>query len=263
MSEGVDAEHELRCRPQWVWGLPLMPYTLAQALQRIRQLVERGTPSYFITANLHYAMLTDGDSRLRRVNERAAFIIADGMPLVWASRLLKKPVPERVAGADLIWKIAEQAASLGQRMFLLGGGPGIADEAGQRLREKYPGLQVVGTACPPFRELSPDETANLIAHIRAAQPHILFVAFGQPKGEYWIHANFEQIEVPVSVQVGASFDFVAGKVRRAPRIVQRLGMEWAYRLYQEPRRLLGRYARDSLFLFRMLLRRTRNAHSAK
>lgn len=241
----------------WVWGLPLMPYTTNQALDRIDRLIEAREPSYFITANLHYAMVSEQNKQLHEANKRADFILADGMPLVWASRILQQPLPERVAGSDLIWKMCERAAQKGRRVFLLGGAPGIAEEAARKLLEKYPGFTMAGIECPPFRELSATEEEEMFERIRASKPDLLLIAFGQPKGELWLARHFEKLLVPVSVQVGASLDFVAGKVRRAPRWMQRTGLEWAYRLAQEPRRLLGRYLRNTIFLVRMLLTRTR------
>jgi N-acetylglucosaminyldiphosphoundecaprenol N-acetyl-beta-D-mannosaminyltransferase len=242
-------------RTVWVWGLPLAPYTLDGALARIDELVAGRAPGYVITANLHYAMLSAEQTQLRDVNAGATFILADGMPLVWASRRQKTPLPERVAGSDLIWKLAERAAARGHRLFLLGGAPGVADAAVVELRKRFPGLTIAGTACPPFRSLAAQEEADLIRQVRDSRPDILLVAFGQPKGELWIADHYEKLQVPVCVQVGASFDFVAGKVKRAPRWAQRCGLEWAYRLAQEPRRLIGRYARNAVFLARMLIGR--------
>lgn len=241
----------------WVWGLPLAPFTIDHALDRIDWLIAAGKPSYFITANLHYAMLSDAMPRLREVNTGADFILADGMPLVWASRLLKTPLPERVAGSDLIWRMCERAARNGRRVFLLGGAPGIAAEAANQLKERFPSLIIAGTASPPFRELTPVEESELCDQIRNSRPDLLLLAFGQPKGELWLAERFEKLGVPVCVQVGASLDFVAGKVRRAPRWMQRTGLEWAYRLLQEPRRLVGRYLRNTFFLMRMLFTQTR------
>lgn len=240
-----------------VWGLPLKPYSLENALDRIDQLIDQRKPSYFITANLHYAMLSNQDERLRQVNAGADFILADGMPLVWASRLMKTPLPERVAGSDLIWRICERAARKGRRIFLLGGAAGIADEAARRLVENYPGLAIAGIACPPFRKLTPAEEKSLLTQIRDSRPDLLLVAFGQPKGELWIADHYEKLLISVSVQIGASLDFVAGKVHRAPRWMQRVGLEWAYRLAQEPCRLSGRYVRNAMFLVKMLISRTR------
>jgi N-acetylglucosaminyldiphosphoundecaprenol N-acetyl-beta-D-mannosaminyltransferase len=236
--------------PVWVWGLPLTPDTFEQALDRIDRFVASGRPSFFITANLNYAMLTDADDRLKRLNEQAAFLLADGMPLVWWSRLGPRSLPERVAGSDLIYGMCERAAAKGHRVYLLGAAPGVAQEAADNLVKRYSGLQIAGVECPPFRQLSADEETQQIDRIRAARPDILFVAFGQPKGEFWIVERLERLGVPVSVQVGASLDFVAGRVRRSPNWMRKTGLEWFYRLAQEPRRLARRYLDNILFLLR-------------
>jgi N-acetylglucosaminyldiphosphoundecaprenol N-acetyl-beta-D-mannosaminyltransferase len=236
---------------------------MADALSRIDELIGERRPCYLITANLHYAMLTHADPRLRKVNDGAAFILADGQPLVWASRLQRNPLPERVAGADLLWRLAENAAERGHRLFLLGGDAGVADETARRLCARFPRLQIVGTACPAIGGQSSAEQAALLELIRSTETDILLVALGQPKGELWIAENYEKLLIPVCVQVGASFDFAIGKIRRAPYWLQRLGLEWAFRLYQEPRRLFGRYARNFVFLVRMLIfhiRSERHSH---
>ena len=237
--------------PVWVWGLPLAAVTRAEAVEAVAGLIESRRPSFFITAGSHYAMLSHRDPRLAEVNARASFIVADGYPLVWGSRLLKTPLPERVAGSDLIFDLSRRAAREGHRLFFLGAGEGVAEEAARRLQERYPGLCVAGTDCPPFRELSAEEHAALLSRIREARPDILFVAFGQPKGELWLLENLEGLGVPVGVQIGASLDFVAGVVLRAPRWVQRIGLEWAFRMLQEPTRLGPRYALNAGFLLRM------------
>jgi N-acetylglucosaminyldiphosphoundecaprenol N-acetyl-beta-D-mannosaminyltransferase len=237
-----------------VWGVPFAPLTLEQAVASVSDLIRAGRPSFFITAPTHYAMLTDELPDLREINKRAAFIVADGKPLVWASRLQGSPLPERVAGSDLIFRLCEEAAREGFRVFLLGGGEGVAVEAASRLVERYPGLQIVGTECPPFREPTPAEEGALWERIRCARPDLLFVAFGQPKGERWIFGHYQRLGVPVSVQIGASLDFAAGRIRRAPRWMQDTGLEWAFRLWLEPRRLAGRYARNAWFIGRRLVR---------
>ena len=223
----------------WVWGVPFAPITLTEAVAAVSELIRAG-PSVV----LHHRAdaLCDADRAepdLRAINDRAAFIVADGKPLVWASRMQGSPLPERVAGSDLIFHLCEEAAREGFRVFLLGGGEGVAEEAARRLVARYPGLQIVGTECPPFREPTPEEELALLERIRRAAPDLLFVAFGQPKGERWIIRHLEDLGVPVSVQVGASLDFAAGRVRRAPRWMQKSGLEWVFRLSLEPRRLAG------------------------
>jgi len=236
--------------PVRVWGLPLAPVTFDRALDRIDQLIAAGRPSLVITANLNYAMLVDADPRLRTVTDRAGLVLADGMPLVWWSKLGPRPLPERVAGSDLIYSLCERAARRGYGVYLLGAGPGIADEAAAKLVAKYPGLRIVGVECPPFRKLSADEDREQIARIRTARPDILVVAFGQPKGEFWIDERLDRLGVPVCVQVGATLDFVAGRMKRSPKWMQKTGVEWVYRMLQEPRRLAKRYLNNILFLLR-------------
>src|SRR5262245_2883373 len=127
-------------RPVWIWGLPLAPLTFAQTLEKVEELIKAGQPTYFVTANLTYAMLTSRDRRVDQVNRAAALVLADGMPLVWASRYRPQRLPERVAGSDLVPALCERAAQHGYRVFLLGGAPGIADEAARRMCERFPGL---------------------------------------------------------------------------------------------------------------------------
>lgn len=237
-----------------VWGLPLLPATFAEAVDAVERMIESRRPGYFITANLHWAMLSDRDARLKQVNREAAFLLADGMPLVWYSKLKRRSLPQRVAGSDLIYGLAERAALRGYRVFLLGGEPGVAEACAARLQSLHPSLKIVGVEAPPFRELTTQEHAAMLDRIRAVRPDILLAALGQPKGELLIHANHQALGVPACVQVGASFDFVAGKVRRAPRWLQRSGLEWAYRIWREPRRMAPRYFRNALFLAKAVLR---------
>jgi N-acetylglucosaminyldiphosphoundecaprenol N-acetyl-beta-D-mannosaminyltransferase len=222
-------------------------------------LVRAGRPSFFITANVHYAMLTHQRPELRAVNARAAFLVADGAPLVWASRRAGRRLPERVAGADLIFDLAALAAARGYGVFLLGGAPGVAEAAARRLGAAAPGLRDVGVESPPYREPTPEEHAALVARIRAARPEILMVAATMPRGEIWTAAHLEELGVPLCVNLGAALDFAAGRVRRAPRPLQRLGLEWAFRAALEPRRLLPRYARNARFVLGRLLGEGRRA----
>jgi N-acetylglucosaminyldiphosphoundecaprenol N-acetyl-beta-D-mannosaminyltransferase len=238
----------------WVWGLPLARLTLGEVVTAVGARIAAGGPAYFITANTHYAMLTRKHPDLRAINARADFILADGAPLVWASRRTGRPLPERVTGSDLIFELSAEAARKQYRLFLVGGAEGVAEAAARRLVALYPGLPVVGTACPPFREWTDAEEADLIARIRAARPDLLLTAFTMPKGERWLAAQLEAMGVPVVVNVGAAIDFAAGRVRRAPRWMQRSGLEWAFRLGREPRRLFGRYARNAWFLACMVAR---------
>ena len=205
----------LTIEPVWVWGLPFAPMGLAETVETVSALIERGLPTFFITANTHYAMLTAENSDLQQVNARAAFLIADGAPLVWAARRRPVRLPERVAGSDLIFALSDLAARKSYRMFFAGGSPGVAEEAAHQLTARYPGLQVVGTECPSLHELTREEEAALIGPDQrgsAPDPH---GGVRTPKGERWIYQHLEELGVPVSVQVGASIDFAAGRIHRA------------------------------------------------
>jgi len=251
----------------WIWGLPLARLTYHETLDEVDRLIRRGRPAFFITANLHYAMLTSRHQRLRSVNDQAAFLVADGMPLVWYSRLVGRALPQRVAGSDLIYMLFERAAEQGHRVFLLGGAAGVAEEVARIAGERYPGLKIVGVEAPMLSELSPEDHQHLIARIRRVRPDLLLAALGQPKGELWLAENCQALGVPACVQLGASFDFVAGRASRAPKWVQRIGAEWLHRTWHEPRRMIPRYFHNAVFLMwavarDMMSRRERN-HTAR
>ena len=240
-------------QPVDIWGIPLAAVDYARTLDLVDELIERRDPSFFITANLHYAMLTARHRQLKQLNDQAAFIVADGMPMVWYSRLIGRPLPERVAGSDLIFMLSGRAAQRGHSLFLLGGAPGVAEQAAQNLTTAYPGLKIVGIDSPMLGQITEQEHEHLVWKIRTARPDLLFVAFGQPKGELWLAENYRSLGVPASVQLGASFDFAAGRIRRAPRWTHRLGAEWLYRISQQPKRMIPRYSADALFLAKSLL----------
>jgi N-acetylglucosaminyldiphosphoundecaprenol N-acetyl-beta-D-mannosaminyltransferase len=247
-------EPELALSREEVWGLSLARLTFAGTVEAVDWLIARRRPSFFITANLHYAMLSDRDPRLQEVNRRAAFLVADGMPMVWYTRIAGRPLPERVAGADLLWHLCARAALAGHRVFLLGGGPGVAQQAGAILARRYPGLRIVGTLAPPHRPWTAEDDRSIVASVRRARADLLIAALGQPKGELWLAAQAEALGVPACVQVGASLDFVVGLARRAPLWLQRSGLEWFFRMLQEPKRLGPRYLLDALFLAKAIAR---------
>lgn len=250
-TKSISSPHNTPYNTVRVWQVPFARWTLSRTLDEIESLIKKGQAAYFMTVNLHTTMLINNCARMRRAVAAAAFVVADGMPLVWASRLRPRRLPERVAGADLVPAICERAAQKGYRIFFLGGKPGVGEEAAANLISQFPGLQVVGIESPPFRPTTPAEEAELLERIRATRPHLLFVAFGQPKGELWVHQNSPTLTETVCVQVGGTLDFVAGRIRRAPQWMRRLGLEWAYRLSRDPRRLFARYARNALFLGQM------------
>jgi len=237
-----------------VWGIDYSVVDMQQTLNYIDQLIERRKPSTVITSNLNYAMLCDDNPRLAEFTRKCPVVLCDGMPVFWRSLLNKTKLPGRVAGADLILELAAHSAKKGHRVFLMGGTEGIASQASERLRSLHSRLQIVGVECPPFRPLNAIEHEQLLDRIRKAKPDILLVAFGQPKGEFWIEENSEKLGIPVCIQLGASFDFIAGNSKRAPVWLQKMGLEWAYRASYDPKRLLPRYAKNIWFLFKSIRR---------
>lgn len=249
-------KHEPPERP-WIdrseiWNVPFDRVTLQQAVDHIDVLIQRREPSYVITANLNYAMLHNDQEGMETITKDAALILADGQPIVWRSKLSDKPLPERVAGSEMIYNLAELCRNKKYRVYFLGGEPGVAEACAKQLIKQYPGLQIAGIESPPFRELTCEEQRAQDQRIQESGTDLLLVAFGQPKGERWIHQHYQRLGVPVSIQLGASFDFIAGTAKRAPLPFQKVGLEWAYRMMSDPKRLVPRYAKNACFLFKAL-----------
>ena len=242
------AEHFSAAAPHaWpiaILGVPFDHVTIAQAIERIEAMIATRRPHYVVTANVDFLVQAHRDVELRRILLEADLVLCDGTPLVWASRWLGNALPERVAGSDLAPGLIRAAAEKGHRLFFLGAGPGIAAEAEARLRQQYPHINIVGTYSPPFSHLLEMDHEEMARRIRAANPDILLVSFGCPKQEKWIAMHHRSLGVPVAIGVGATLDFLAGRVKRAPDWMRRTGLEWIYRLLLEPRRLYRRYAGD-------------------
>ncbi len=206
---------------------------LDDALVWIRDRMRSKAPGYVVTLNGALLVQTARDPALRRVVNDAGLVCADGIGVVLAARILGITGMERLAGIDLTVAACAQAASAGHRIYLLGASPGVAGAAAQVLRQRHPGIQIVGTQHGYF---SAEEETAAIGDIRQARPDLLLVAFGAPRQEQWIHRWMHDLGVPVAIGVGGSLDVLAGRVRRAPRWMQRLGLEWLYRALLEPRR---------------------------
>ena len=241
------AEHQrARGWPVAILGIPFDPVTSADALEQIDAMIASRRPHYVVTANVDFLVQARQDVELRRILIEADLVLCDGTPLLWAARWLGNALPERVAGSDLAPRLLERAAERGHRVFFLGAGPGVAAEAAARLQREFPSIQIVGHYSPPIAALLDMDHANVVERIRAAAPDILLVSFGCPKQEKWIAMHYRALGVPVCMGVGATIDFLAGRVKRAPAWMRRTGCEWLFRLWQEPRRLYRRYAQDAL-----------------
>lgn len=234
------------------------------AVERIDQLVKDRQNSYVVTPNVDHLVKLQHDKDFRQIYENAALVIADGMPLIWVSALFNTPLKERVTGADLFPSVCRLAAEKGYSVFLLGANTGVASEAAVNLSRAFSGLNVCGTYSPSYGfEKNENENTHILSLLDAAKPDILFVGVGAPKQEKWIYKYRHQYEIPVSIGVGASFDFIAGSIQRAPRWMQRSGLEWFYRFLMEPRRLFKRYFIDGCQFFWMTLREWRRSESKR
>jgi N-acetylglucosaminyldiphosphoundecaprenol N-acetyl-beta-D-mannosaminyltransferase len=218
-----------------------------QCVRRILASLASGRGGWVVTANVDILRRHAHDPAFRRLTSSADIVVADGMPLVWASIVQGSPLPARVAGSNLITSLSAAAASAGRSVFLLGGDPGTAESARAVLLAHSPQLQVAGTWCPPLGfEHDPAQVAAIRAALQQAQPDIIFVALGSPKQEWLIRELRDSVPSSWWLGIGISFSFLAGRVKRAPPWVQRSGFEWLHRLWQEPRRLAHRYLVDGL-----------------
>jgi N-acetylglucosaminyldiphosphoundecaprenol N-acetyl-beta-D-mannosaminyltransferase len=199
---------------------------------------------YIVTPNVDHAVMFQHRADLRSAYADAALVLADGLPLVVASKLLRRPLPERVAGSDLVPKLLDAGQPL--RVFLLGAAPGVAETAAENVRRQWRNTKVVGTLSPPIGfENDPAENGRILAAVAVASPDLLVVGFGAPKQELWVHNNHRELQAKVAICAGATIDFLAGYKQRSPVWMRRCGLEWLHRVATEPRRLAGRYARDA------------------
>lgn len=239
-------------------NIPVDAITYAEWLDQIREWVRAGEPARQVcTVNPEFVMMAQHDTLFRSILNRAALCVPDGVGLLWAARWLRSPLPERVTGSDGLPLIAEHAAREGWRLFLLGAAPGIAHKAADVLRERFPGIQIVGaySGSP-----APEEEDEIAAMVNASGAHLLFVAYGAPKQDAWIARNLPRLNVQMAMGVGGSLDFIAGVIPRAPLWMRRAGVEWLFRLYLQPRRI-GRMMRLPRFVMAVLLRERRRPRS--
>jgi N-acetylglucosaminyldiphosphoundecaprenol N-acetyl-beta-D-mannosaminyltransferase len=224
-----------------ILGVGISAIDMALALKMVNAWIEAGDRQYVCVTGVHGVMESQRDVEVRRIHNRAGMVTPDGMPLVWLSRLSGRRHVDRVYGPDLMLALCERGLAKGYRHYFYGGAEGVPEKAVETLRKKYPGLQIAGTYSPPFRPLTEDERAAVVARINAAEADIVWVGLSTPKQERWMAAQVGALDVNVLIGVGAAFDFIAGTKRQAPRWIQRSGFEWLYRLVQEPRRLWKRY----------------------
>lgn len=229
--------------------------TMNEAVQKIEQLILNKKPSYVVTPNVDHIVKLETDKEFQEVYKEADLILTDGMPLIWISKLKKNPIKEKVSGSDLFPEVCKLAANKGYKVFLLGAAEGVAVRAAENLKEKYKGLNVVGTYSPSYGfENKEDEIKQIIEMINEVKPDVLAVGLGAPKQEKFLYNYRNQLNVPVALAIGASIDFEAGNVERAPKWMQHIGLEWFYRLCKEPKRMFKRYLIDDMKIFKIVFR---------
>jgi N-acetylglucosaminyldiphosphoundecaprenol N-acetyl-beta-D-mannosaminyltransferase len=245
-------------------GTPVDRIQLEEIDNWIIDMIGSGEPHQVITANLDFIAIARRRPSFAEVIKSADLVLCDGKPLQWAAKMQGVPIPSRVTGMDLVLQTAKlSAAGYGYRIFLLGAAPGIAERAKARLEEFFPGLEVAGCYTPPHREFTPEDNVEMIAKIHAAGTDALFVALGAPRQDEWIYEHFEELDVPLCAGIGGVFNFLAGTIRRAPDWMQHAGLEWAFRLAQEPQRLWKRYLINDMPILLELLARQATTRLAR
>jgi N-acetylglucosaminyldiphosphoundecaprenol N-acetyl-beta-D-mannosaminyltransferase len=235
---------------QSLFGIEIDAIKMESAIDRIHTWVQDETLAcrYVVTPNVDHAVLLQEHAGLRQSYESAAMVLADGHPLVWASRLLCRPLPERVPGSDLVPRLFDSCdrKELRVRVFLLGAAPGVGQRAAANIERRWKQIEIVGVCSPPLGfEKDPQENELILQQVAAARPDILVIGLGAPKQEIWVSQYQQQLAAKVALCVGATIDFLAGEKRRAPVWMQRMGVEWLHRMLSEPRRLVKRYAKDA------------------
>ena len=229
--------------------------TMKETIDEIDKLIKENKNAYVVTPNVDHIVKLETDKELQDVYKDADLILTDGKPLIWISKLYKTPIKEKISGSDLFQLLCEMAAEKGYNMFFLGAGEGVANKAAQNLTNKFPKLNIVGTYSPPFGfEKDKKEIEKIINMVNKANTQILIVGLGCPKQEKFIHKYRKELNVPISLGLGASLDFEAGNIKRAPKWMSDNGLEWLYRLSKEPKRMFKRYIVDDLKIFKLIFK---------
>ena len=235
-------------------GLPFHDLTLGETLDYCREAMKGDAGHYLVTANVDFTTQAYEDPDLKKIVFFADRVVCDGMPLVWLSKLFGYPLRERVAGSDMVPKLLEICGNEGHAVYFFGSDLATLEEAKTIVEERYPGLRVVGIDSPPMGAVIEWDNDALCGRMKASGANLLLVCLGCPKQERWIFAHHRETGIPLSIGVGASLDFITGKQKRAPRWMQKTGLEWFWRMSSSPSRLVSRYSKDLVFLVKASLR---------
>ena len=237
-----------------ILGMGVSHITPVQAVQYFDEFIKSGGHHYVCVSNVYSAILCQKDEVLRRIHNEAHMVTPDGKPLCWVQTLMGHPLKQRVYGPDLMLDVCADGIEKGYKHYLYGGRDGVPQRLAELLKERYPGIQVVGAASPPFGELPPEEQDRYIQEINESGADIVWVGLGGPRQEYWMGKHFGRVNAAVMIGVGAAFDFHTGDVRQAPAWIRNNGLEWFFRLCMEPRRLWKRYVYSNpVFVILVLL----------
>ena len=224
-----------------------------EAIQAIEDMIASEKKSYIVAINVDVVMKIENDSYLKEITDKADMVLVDGKPLEWIAKWHKRPIKAKISGSDLVPILCERAAEKGYSIFIIGGKEGIAEKAKQNLERDLPGIRIVGTYAPPFGfEKDEKELSRINEMTSSVHPDILIACFGCPKQEKWIYENYQKYDAKVSVCAGATVDFLAGNVNRAPKWMSDHGLEWFYRFLQEPKRMFKRYFVDDVKILKLI-----------
>lgn len=226
-----------------------------QAVDEIEHMILNGDKSYVVAINVDVVTKIEKDTYLKKIVDEANMVLVDGKPLVWIAKWHKNPVKEKISGSDLVPIICRVAAQKGYSIFIIGGKEGVAEQAKRNLEKQYSDINVTGTYCPPFGfEKDSSELEKINAIINESKPDILLACLGCPKQEKWVYENYSKYGAKVSICAGATVDFIAGNIKRAPAWMSNHGLEWLYRMTKDPKRLIKRYLIDDLKIIPLIFK---------
>lgn len=227
--------------------------TMPETIDKIEKMISSKNKSYVVAVNVDVIMKIENDPYLKEIVDNADMVLVDGKPLVWISKIYGRPLKAKISGSDLVPLLCDVAAQKGYSIFIIGGKDGIAEQAQKRLESRLPNIKIVGTYAPPMGFEKDEEELNKInSMISKAKPDLLIACFGCPKQEKWIYENINKYDAKVSICAGATVDFLAGNVKRAPRWMSEHGLEWFYRFLQEPKRMFKRYFVDDVKILKLI-----------
>ena len=226
--------------------------TKEEAIEYIEHCIKARKIGHVITPNVDQIIRIERDSYFKEICDNAELLLVDGTPIMWISRWYGRPIKEKICGSDLVPDLCKVAAKKGYSVFLLGAADGVAAKAAENLKRKYPGLKVVGTYSPPFGfEKDKTEVEHINKMLFDSKADMLFVGMGVPKQDIFIYENMHKYQIPMSFSIGAAIDFEAGVQKRAPKWINKIGMEWLYRLFSNPKRMFKRYIIDDMKIFKL------------